>query len=48
MTMNHQWHHISHYSDGALRRMAKDTRDLRSDAARRELERRTAEEAHRG
>ena len=43
--MKDQWAPISHYSDGALRRMAYSQRDLRSSAAARELARREAAES---
>jgi hypothetical protein len=38
--MNRNWHPIDQYSDAALRRMARDSRDMRSNSATRELERR--------
>jgi hypothetical protein len=38
-----RWHHISHYSDAALRRMAANPRDLRNLSAQKELDRRAEE-----
>lgn len=41
--MNRNWHPIDQYSDAALRRMANNSKDMRSQAAQRELDRRSNE-----